>query len=73
MGAVAVLAAALSLAGTGVASAHVRVFPDSTASGSFSALTFRVPNESDTAGTVKLQVQLPQDSPFLYVSTRPVP
>lgn len=49
------------------------MFPDSTASGSFSALTFRVPNESDTAGTVKVQVQLPQDTPFLYVSSKPVP
>lgn len=49
------------------------MFPDSTASGSFSELTFRVPNESDTAGTVKVQVQLPQDHPFLEVDTRPVP
>jgi uncharacterized protein YcnI len=45
---------------------------DSTASGSFSALTFRVPNESDTASTVKLEIQLPKDTPFLYVSTKPV-
>jgi uncharacterized protein YcnI len=46
---------------------------ESTASGSFSALTFRVPNESDTASTVKLEVQLPTDTPFLYVSTKPFP
>jgi uncharacterized protein YcnI len=46
---------------------------ESTASGSFSALTFRVPNESDTASTVKLEVQLPTDTPFLYVSTKPLP
>jgi uncharacterized protein YcnI len=45
---------------------------DSTASGSFSALTFRVPNESDAASTVKLEIQLPKDTPFLYVSTKPV-
>ena len=55
------------------ASAHVRVTPDNPISGAFSALTFRVPNESETAGTVKLTVDLPQDTPFLYVSTRPVP
>lgn len=55
------------------ADAHVRVHADSTAAGSFSALTFRVPNESDTASTVKVAVQLPTDTPFLYVSTRPVP
>ena len=55
------------------AGAHVTVRTDSTASGSFSALTFRVPNESDTASTVKLEVQLPTDTPFLYVSTKQLP
>ena len=67
------LAAAIAFLGAGAASAHVRVFPDTTATGAFSALTFRVPNESDTAGTVKVQVQLPQDTPFLSVSSKPVP
>lgn len=66
-----ILAAGLLLAPVS-ASAHVRVQGDSTAAGSFSALTFRVPNESDTASTVTVQVQLPQDTPFLYVSTKPV-
>ena len=55
------------------AGAHVTVHTDSTASGSFSALTFRVPNESDTADTVKVEVQLPRDTPFLDVSTKPLP
>ncbi|MGI8458430.1 MAG: YcnI family copper-binding membrane protein [Propionibacteriaceae bacterium] len=55
------------------AQAHVRVIPDATTTGSFSALTFRVPNESATAGTVKVAVQLPQDAPFLHVSSKPVP
>ncbi len=32
-----------------------------------------MPNESATAGTVKLSVALPKDTPFLYVSTKPVP
>lgn len=54
------------------AHAHVRVAADNPTSGSFSALTFRVPNESDQASTVKVAVQLPQDTPFLYVSTKPV-
>jgi uncharacterized protein YcnI len=67
------LGLALTLAGWSTAEAHVRVHPDSTATGSFSALTFRVPNESATAGTVKLEVQLPQDAPFVYVSSKPVP
>ncbi len=57
----------------GPASAHVRVVPESTAAGGWSALTFRVPTESDTASTVALSVELPSDVPFLSVSTRPVP
>ncbi|MCW2804091.1 MAG: hypothetical protein JWN06_2308 [Propionibacteriaceae bacterium] len=71
--AVGVLAAGLVSLTTGVAQAHVRVLPDSTEPGSFSQLTFRVPNESSTAGTVKVAVQLPQDKPFLNVSAKPVP
>jgi uncharacterized protein YcnI len=55
------------------AEAHVRVHADSTESGSFSQLTFRVPNEEAAAGTVTVQVTLPQDTPFLYVSTKPIP
>ena len=68
-----VMAAALLWLGQAPADAHVRVQTDSTVTGSFSALTFRVPNESATAGTVKLAVTLPTDTPFLYVSTKPVP
>lgn len=61
------------MVGAGTASAHVRVHADSTTAGSFSALTFRVPTESDTASTVKVEVSLPQDQPLLSVSTKPVP
>lgn len=66
---------AVVLAGLTVqaAEAHVRVHADSTESGSFSQLTFRVPNEEDGAGTITVQVTLPQDTPFLYVSTKPIP
>jgi periplasmic copper chaperone A len=65
--------ASLALLPVATASAHVRVIPDDPTSGGFSALTFRVPNESATAGTVKVSVVLPTDTPFLYVSTKPVP
>ncbi len=70
--AVLLLAAALTAVPT-VAAAHVRVFNDSSSAGSFSQLTFRVPTESDTASTVRLQVQLPKDRPLLYVATLPIP
>ena len=68
-----IVAAVLAGLSAQAAHAHVSVHPDSTESGSFSQLTFRVPNESDTAGTVKVEVTLPQDKPFLDVSTKPVP
>lgn len=67
-------ATALALAvGLSPASAHVRVKPDATVSGGYAGLTFRVPNESDTASTTKLVLTLPQDRPLANVSVRPVP
>jgi len=71
------LAAALGAAALvllpATAGAHVTLRADSTASGSFSALTFRGPNESESASTIKLEVQLPADTPFLSVSTKQLP
>ena len=61
------------LAVPSLAAAHVRVSADTTTAGAFAQLTFRVPTESATASTVKVQVELPQDRPLLYVSTKPVP
>lgn len=71
--AILICALLLSLVPISAASAHVRVIPESTASGGFSVLTFRVPTESDTASTVKLVIQLPQDTPLMWVSSKPVP
>jgi uncharacterized protein YcnI len=59
--------------GLGVASAHVSVSSPDAAQGGFGKIVFRVPNESDTASTVKLRIQLPTDNPFASVSTEPVP
>ena len=42
------------------ASAHVTVSSDDAAAGGYGKLTFRVPNESDTASTVGLRIQIPQ-------------
>lgn len=55
------------------ASAHVHVDPDQASPGSYATLTFTVPNESATAGTVKLVVDLPTDTPFTSVTYQPVP
>lgn len=71
LAAVAALSAAALLAAP-AASAHVRVVPESTAGGGFAKLTFRVPNESDTAGTTSLVVTLPENAPLAFVSVQPV-
>ncbi|HEY0186824.1 MAG TPA: YcnI family protein [Cellulomonas sp.] len=68
-----VAAAALVLLPALPASAHVHVVPEDTAAGGWTTLTFRVPNESATAGTTEVAVDLPTDTPLTSVSTRPVP
>jgi uncharacterized protein YcnI len=65
--------AGLTLLPPAMAVAHVRATADDPTSGGFSAVTFRVPNESDSAGTVEFSVALPTDTPFVHVSTKPVP
>ncbi|MFF9407585.1 YcnI family protein [Streptomyces anandii] len=71
-GTVTALAAAGILAAAGVASAHVTVHPESYAKGATDGvLTFRVPNEEDSASTTKVQVFLPTDHPLLGVLVTP--
>jgi uncharacterized protein YcnI len=67
------LGTALVVAAPLAAEAHVRVDPDQAAADSYAVLTFRVPTESATASTVRLEVDLPTDHPFGSVSTQPVP
>jgi uncharacterized protein YcnI len=53
--------------------AHVTVNPGTATQGGYTALTFRVPNESDSTSTTKVQVFLPQDHPIASVSVKPHP
>ena len=72
--AVVVAVAAVAVLGFGApASAHVTVNPNTATQGGFAKMTFRVPNEKATAGTVKLEVALPEDTPIASVSVKPVP
>ncbi|MFI6153836.1 YcnI family protein [Kitasatospora sp. NPDC051170] len=71
--AVALTAAASVVALAGPAFAHVTVNPGSASQGGYTAVDFRVPNESDTASTVKLEVNLPLDHPLASVRTLPMP
>jgi periplasmic copper chaperone A len=70
--ALAAVTAVLTL-GVGTASAHVTVSSPDAAPGGFGEITFRVPDESSTAKTTSLKVQLPTDTPFASVSVKPVP
>jgi periplasmic copper chaperone A len=74
LGVTAITGAAMLL-GSGVASAHItaKVLGETAAAGGYAKITFRVPNEDDKAGTVKVEVQLPTDTPLASVSTKPVP
>ncbi|MER7457629.1 YcnI family protein [Micromonospora sp. NPDC126480] len=55
------------------ASAHVTVNPKEATQGGYGRFAFRVPNESDTASTTKVEVFLPENAPVGSVSTMPVP
>lgn len=55
------------------ASAHVTVNPNTATPGTYATVNFRVPTESETASTVKVEVTLPTDTPFTAVLVQPVP
>jgi uncharacterized protein YcnI len=57
----------------GVASAHVTANATTAKQGSYTKVSFRVPNERDTASTTQLEVNFPTDHPLASVSTRMVP
>ena len=57
----------------GLAAAHVTVNPDQATAGGQARLAFRVPDESDSASTTKVEVDLPADTPFASVLVMPVP
>lgn len=73
------LAAAVGAAAIGAlalatpASAHVTVSPTEAVQGGFTRVAFRVPTESDTLSTTKLEIHLPENAPVGSVSTMPVP
>jgi uncharacterized protein YcnI len=71
-GAVLAVATAAVLATAAPAFAHVTAQPGTAQQGGYAVVTMRVPNESDTAGTVKLEVTLPADTPFTSVRTTPM-
>jgi periplasmic copper chaperone A len=71
-GVVLTAASAAALAAAAPAFAHVTAQPGVAEQGGYTVVNMRVPNESDTAGTVKLEVRLPTDHPITSVRTTPV-
>jgi uncharacterized protein YcnI len=71
--AVALTVVLVGLAVATPASAHVTVNPPEATQGEYAGLTFRAPNESDTAATVALEVHFPEESPVPSVSVGQVP
>lgn len=69
----AVGATAGALAFAGVAAAHVTITPTSAAQGSFTTIALRVPTESDTASTTKIDVQFDTTHPIAVVDYQAVP
>jgi periplasmic copper chaperone A len=65
------LLGALALALPSAVQAHVSLHPNEVPAGSFATLDIRVPNEMESANTVKLAVQVPPG--FLDVSTAYMP
>jgi uncharacterized protein YcnI len=72
-GTVGALAVTVAVIGAAPALAHVTAQPGTAQQGGYSVVALRVPTESDTAGTVKLQVTLPLDHPITSVRTMPRP
>ncbi|WP_136586250.1 YcnI family protein [Microbacterium hydrothermale] len=64
--------AVLAIGAPLAASAHVTVNPNTATPGSYATVNFRVPTESETASTVKVEVALPTDTPLSSVLVEPV-
>lgn len=73
VGIVTAAAAVIFAAGTAPAWAHVTVHADTTTTGGYAKLTFRVPTERDDASTTKLLVSFPTNTPLASVSVQPHP
>lgn len=73
-GIVTVAAGVATLLGSGLASAHVtaKVLGEAAQQGGYTKITYRVPNEDETAGTIKLEVKFPADHPISGARTKPM-
>lgn len=61
------------LAGSQSAWAHLEIDPGSATPGENATITFRVPNESATASTTKIEIQIPAATPLASVRFKQAP
>lgn len=61
------------LAGSAPAWAHLEVDPGTAAPEEIATVTFRVPNESATASTTKVEIQIPSSTPLATVRFQQTP
>jgi uncharacterized protein YcnI len=73
LAAVGALCALALMTLAGIASAHVTANPGTAQQGGYAKISFRVPNERDTASTTQLEVSFPTDHPIASVETRAIP
>ena len=66
------LAIALLVVLAAPASAHVSANPGTVQAGEAAAITFRVPNETTDANTKSVEIFLPEDARFEFLSVKPV-
>src|ERR1700759_4779913 len=72
---ISAVSAAAVLLGHGAplaASAHVKISPNTAAAGDDIEVTFRVPNEEENSGTVRVEINLPTKTPFAGAEYEPV-
>jgi uncharacterized protein YcnI len=62
----------LTLLGSGMAEAHVTAQPGWATQGGYAVVALRVPTESESAGTVKVELTLPAEHPIAEVLTTPM-
>jgi periplasmic copper chaperone A len=72
VGLIAAAAVAAVLAFAGPAAAHVTVNPNTATQDGYTKVSFRVPNEKDTAKTTKVEIFLPTVTPVASVSLKPL-
>lgn len=68
-----VAGATLAIAAPFAAMAHVSITPEQAEADSYALITVKVPNESETEKTNRVELKLPTDTPFTSVRFVPVP